>query len=107
MMAEAGEEPAISALAYSGHYLGVGLATIINMLHPPLIIVSGEGIIAGDFRLKPMLASMRQYTFGNLLDGIEVVIEATDDRAWVRGAASIVIGKVFQSPLVAAKASSQ
>ncbi|MCA9883961.1 MAG: ROK family protein [Anaerolineae bacterium] len=100
-----GDDRAIDALAHSGHYLGVGLATLINLLHPPLIIVSGEGLIAGDYRLKPMMDAMQTYAFDGLAEGVQIIIEPTDDQAWVRGAASLVIGKVFESPLVASKAS--
>jgi hypothetical protein len=35
---------------------------------------------------------------------VQVVVEATDDQAWARGAASLVIGKAFESPLVEAQA---
>jgi len=101
---EAGDSSAQEALAQSGEYLGVGLATIINILCPPLVIVSGEGVVAGDYRLGPMFEAMRRYTFNGLLDDVQVVVELTDDQAWARGAASLVIGKVFESPLVEAEA---
>lgn len=88
----------------SGEYLGVGLATIINLLCPPLIIISGEGVVVGEYRLQPMMEAMRRYTFRGLLDRTKVIIEPTDDQAWALGAASIVIGKVFESPLIEAQA---
>jgi N-acetylglucosamine repressor len=101
---ENGHAGAADALMQSGEYLGVGLATIINILCPPLIIISGEGVVAGDYRLKSMFDAMRRYTFNGLLDDVEVVVEPTDDQAWARGAASLVIGKVFESPWVEAPA---
>jgi predicted NBD/HSP70 family sugar kinase len=100
--ATSGSGQASAALAQSGEYLGVGLATIINILCPPLIIISGEGVVAGDYRLQPMFEAMRRYTFNGLLDDVEVIVEPTDDQAWARGAASLVIGKVFESPWVEA-----
>jgi hypothetical protein len=42
---------------------------------------------------------MKRYTFNGLLDNVEVIIEQTDDKAWARGAASLVINKVFEMPL--------
>lgn len=103
--ADAGNINAREALAQSGEYLGVGLATMINILCPPLIIISGEGVVAGEYRLKPMFDAMKRYTFNGLMDGVEVIVEPTDDQAWARGAASLVIGKVFESPLIEAQAS--
>jgi N-acetylglucosamine repressor len=103
-LAESGDLHARAALASSGEYLGAGLATIINILCPPLIIISGEGVLAGAYRLNPMMDALRRYTFNGLLDGVEIVIEPTDDQAWARGAASLVIGRVFESPLTEAQA---
>ncbi|MBL8153644.1 MAG: ROK family transcriptional regulator [Anaerolineae bacterium] len=96
-----GDHDAQEALRRSGEFLGVALAGAINILSPSLVIVSGEGVNAGDFRLKPMLEAMRRYTFHDLLDGVEIVIEPADDRTWARGAATLVLNRVFESPLVA------
>ena len=95
-----GNETAIHLLAQSGTQIGAGVANVINLLNPKLIIISGEGTIAGDFRHKPLVDAIHRYTFNGLLDGVQIVVEPTDDRAWARGAASLVISKVFESPIV-------
>lgn len=97
--ADQGEAIAKEALASSGRYLGIGISTVINLLHPSLIILSGEGVIAGEYRLKPMFEALREHTFNGLLDNVEILIQPTDDQTWARGAASIVVSKVFESPL--------
>ena len=101
--ADAGDQHARQVLADSGTALGTGIANIVNTLGPELIIISGEGIAAGDYRLTPMLTALRLHTFDGLLDQVEIVIEPTDDRAWARGAASVVINKVFESPTIEAR----
>lgn len=101
--AEQGDEQARKALFDSGVALGLGLANTVNILAPELVIISGEGIIAGSLRLEPMIASLKQHTFDSLLDHVKIVIEPTDDRAWARGAASVVINKVFESPMIEAR----
>lgn len=98
--AEAGDVDAQTALQRSGEYLGVALAGAINILNPSLVIISGEGVNAGTYRLRSMLEAMRRYTFSGLLDGVEVLVEAADDRTWARGAAALVLNQVFASPLV-------
>jgi len=105
-LANTGNLHAQRELNRSGQLLGVGLANIINVLNPELIIISGEGTVAGDYRIQPMLESMEKYTFNGLLDDIKVAIEPTDDRAWARGAASLVISKVFESPIEDARVDS-
>jgi predicted NBD/HSP70 family sugar kinase len=98
--ADAGDALARYALARSGSYFGMGLAAVINILCPPLIVISGEGVAAGDHRLSATFAAMRQHVFNGLLENVNVVVKPTDDRAWARGAAGMVIGKLFESPLV-------
>jgi len=102
-LAQADDEDAKQALAISGHYIGMGLANIINILNPGLVIISGEGTMAGDYRIQPMMTSLKKYTFNGLLEDVTIVIEPTDDQAWSRGAASLVISKVFESPIIEAQ----
>lgn len=98
--ADRGDDAARGALARSGHYLGLGLAMVVNLFCPTLIIVSGEGVAAGKYRLDPMFDTLRKHAFNGLLDGVEILVKPADDRAWARGAAGLVVGKLFESPLV-------
>ena len=45
--ANEGSERAQDALQRSGEYFGVGVSTAINILSPNLVIISGEGVVAG------------------------------------------------------------
>ncbi len=105
-LADARDRNAIQVLAESGERIGVGLANVINILNPELVIISGEGTLAGDYRLKPMIAAIQRYVFDGLMDDVQIIIKPTDDKAWARGAASLVISKVFESPIVAASVNS-
>lgn len=98
--ADEGDALARDALARSGHYLGIGLATVVNLLCPSLLIVSGEGVVAGDHRLEPMFASLRRHAFNGLLDSVQILVKPTNDETWARGAAGLVVGKLFESPLL-------
>lgn len=101
--AQQGHQAAKAALNRSGYYLGVGLSTVVNLIHPALIVISGEGVIAGNERLQPMRAALEKHCFNGLLHDVELVIKPTDDQMWARGAASIVVGRVFASPLASAE----
>jgi len=98
--ANQGDEAVRSALARSGYYLGLGLAIVVNLFCPTLIIVSGEGVAAGSYRLDSMFETLRKHTFNGLLDDVEILVKPTDDQAWARGAAGLVVGKLFESPLI-------
>lgn len=98
--AEMGDGEAQEALRCSGEYLGVALAGVINILNPSLVIVSGEGVNGGQYRLQPMIEAMRRYAFNGLLNGVDILVEPADDRTWARGAAALVLNRVFASPLI-------
>ncbi len=101
--ADAGDALARYALARSGSYFGMGLAVVVNILCPPLIVISGEGVAAGDHRLTSTFAALRQHVFNGLMENVKVIVREADDHAWARGAAGMVIGKLFESPLIEAR----
>lgn len=85
--------------ARAGEALGVGIANLVNIFNPQLIILSGEGIRAGELLLKPMRASIYKNVFNGLLDDVEIRVDALDDDAWARGAAGLVLQQLFESPI--------
>lgn len=97
--AEAGDAVAAKALEKAGHMLGVGIATLVNLLNPRLVILSGEGTLAGPLRSDAALAAMKERTFADLDRDVEFVVDSTDDVAWARGAACIVLGELFSAPI--------
>lgn len=98
-LAQNHDRAAQEALAHSGNLIGMGIAMVVNILSPNLIIISGEGVAAGDMRLTPMLDSLHRHTFNGLLDDVQIRIQPIEEQAWARGAAMLAISKVFESPL--------
>jgi predicted NBD/HSP70 family sugar kinase len=97
--AETGEVLAQKLLADSGRWLGIGVATLINILNPRLLIVGGEGVQAGEWRFGPMREVIRAHAFNGLADELEILIEPSGDETWARGAACVVLGELFTSPV--------
>lgn len=97
--ADAGDEDARRALGESGRWLGIGLATIANLLAPEMIIVGGEGVRAGEWRIGPMRESFVEHAFADFDSQATLVIEPAGDQTWARGAACVVLGELFASPL--------
>jgi N-acetylglucosamine repressor len=98
-LAWAGNERIRDIFAQAGRVLGMGIANLINIFNPALIIVSGEGVRAGDLLFEPMREAMAQYVFDGLVEDTEIVIQKWDDEAWAWGAASLVLQEIYRSPL--------
>ncbi|HUC14192.1 MAG TPA: ROK family transcriptional regulator [Acidimicrobiales bacterium] len=97
--AESGDSVAARALEKAGYALGVGIATLVNLLNPRLVILSGEGTLAGPLRSDAALAAMQERTFADLDRDVEFVVDSADDVSWARGAACIVLGELFSAPI--------
>ncbi len=98
--ADEGDLVAQGLLADAGRWLGIGIATLINILNPQLVIVGGEGVQAGKWRLDPMQSAIRKHVFNGLANSLEILIEPLGDETWARGAASLVLGELFKSPML-------
>jgi N-acetylglucosamine repressor len=98
-MAGAGDPVALGIFQHAGDALARGIANLINVLCPQLIIISGEGIRAGSVIFDPMFAALPKYVMPGLSDHVEIRIDEWADHAWARGAAGIVLRDLFESPI--------
>ncbi len=97
--ADGGDALAQQVLADAGRWLGIGIATLVNIINPRCVIIAGEGVQAGKHRLDPMREAIYQHTFNGLADDLEIIIEPSGDETWARGAASLVLQELFKTPL--------
>jgi predicted NBD/HSP70 family sugar kinase len=93
--AQSGDETAQRILRDAGLVLGQSVANLVSVFNPSMIIVSGEGVRAGDFLFEPMRTAIRRHTFWKLDQEVDFRIEPLLDDSWARGAASLVLNKIF------------
>ena len=98
-LARAGDETLEEVFARAGRMLGVGIANLINIFNPALIIITGEGVRAGDLLFEPMRETILRCVFDGLVEDTEVVVQEWGDEAWAWGAASLVLQEIYRSPI--------
>lgn len=98
-MAAGGNIAAGKLFEWAGDLLGQELANLINLLDPKLIIISGEGVRMGDPFFSSMRAAIQKNAVPELFENTEIRINTWGDDVWARGAASLVIGELFNSPI--------
>jgi len=59
-MAKEGNERAIKVWQITGRYLGIGLANLVNILNPDILIIGGGIAGAGKFLLEPAIKEMKR-----------------------------------------------
>jgi N-acetylglucosamine repressor len=98
-LALSGDAAIQNIFAAAGRTLGMAVANLINVLNPALVIIGGEGTRAGDLITLPFQRALREHCFNGLYDDVQVVAEPWGDEAWARGAASLLLGELFQPAL--------
>lgn len=94
--AREGDARLAEVFSTAGAILGSALSDLVNVLNPEVLVVSGEGVHAGDLLFPAMTRALEVGTFDGLYDDVKLVVEPWDDEAWARGAASLVLGELFQ-----------
>jgi predicted NBD/HSP70 family sugar kinase len=98
-LAEAGDESAQRIFARAGEVLGIQIANLINVFDPAMVIIGGEGTRNGEWMFAPMRQAITRHVMPGLRNGTEIRIDPWGDDAWARGAASLVLGELFKSPI--------
>jgi predicted NBD/HSP70 family sugar kinase len=98
-LAEGGDATARELFARAGAILGQAIANLVNVFNPQRIVIGGEGVRIGDWIFDPMRTTLHQHAVPELWEDLELKIEPWGDDAWARGAASLVLRELFESPM--------
>lgn len=97
--ADAGDVLARRMLSNAGRWLGIGIANLVNILNPQLLIINGEAVCGGRWYFEPMEAALRAHAFDGLADSLRILTEPGGNDMWARGAACVVLSALFTSPV--------
>jgi predicted NBD/HSP70 family sugar kinase len=97
--AKAGNQSARSIFHRAGRYLALGLANVVNLFDPALIILSGERMRFDYLYAADTLAEMRAHVLntGRPLPPIE--IHAWGEMLWAHGAAAMALSAITEARL--------
>jgi predicted NBD/HSP70 family sugar kinase len=104
--ADAGNVVALQALAETGRWLAIAIASAVNLLNLDMVIIGGPLEQAGEHLLGPLRAELSQRALPTHLARVEVVPSALKEDAPSIGAASLVLHELMSpNPLPVALAS--
>lgn len=95
--ADAGDASAEAAIRQAGLYLGSGLATIVNVFNPEVIVIGGSIRKLGQRFLGPAHAVVREEAFPQNVGDVRIVEAELGDNAPAIGAAVIAAEKLQQA----------
>jgi len=86
-----GDRFAVSLLSDAGYVVGRGLAILIHIINPEVIILSGRGAAAGKLWLAPIQQALNEHCIPKLADNTVLEISALGYEAEIVGAAALVM----------------
>lgn len=86
-----GDPYAREVMSETARILGVGIANLINLLNPQMVVVVGGVTRANDHLFRPLRAEVRRRAFPSAVDACQIVAGALPETAGVIGAAGIFV----------------
>ena len=96
--AAAGDASAVAAVAEIGHWLGVGVGNLINLLNPEVVVLGGIFQPLFPFLREPMLRAVRARSLDEVSDLVTVVPSALGTSAQLHGAAEVALAALLADP---------
>jgi glucokinase-like ROK family protein len=90
-----GDDIARQLLKEVGRYLGIGIASVINLLGPELIVIGGGVSQAGEFFFEEIQNVIKKRAFTTMVKSPEIVASALGEDASSIGAAALVLSETL------------
>lgn len=91
--ARAGDELARTVVRDAARYLGAGIANLLNLINPDVVVLAGGVTAAGEELLTPLRAEARRRAFRPAFDAARIVPGELGSRAGVVGAVAAVLAE--------------
>ncbi|HWH95129.1 MAG TPA: ROK family protein [Baekduia sp.] len=93
-LAHDGDPVARDVVASMGHYLGVGIGNVVNVLNPEVVVVGGGVIAAGELLLAPARAVVAERALAPSREQVRIVPARFGDASGMIGAALLAMDMV-------------
>ncbi len=95
-----GDQFAIELFSKAGYDIGKGVAVLIHLLNPKLIILSGRGSSAGQIWQAPIQQALNEHCIHRLYQSTSIEISTLGIHAELIGAAVLVMENFDRMPLI-------
>jgi predicted NBD/HSP70 family sugar kinase len=86
-----GDQLAVEALSDAAYNIGRGIAILIHILNPELIVISGRGAASGNMLLAPIQQAVNKYCIPRLANYTVITVSSFSNSAELVGGAALVI----------------
>ncbi|WP_295120060.1 ROK family protein [uncultured Chitinophaga sp.] len=86
-----GDKYAVELLSQAAYHIGRGVAILIHIMNPGLIVLSGRGALAGRLWMAPIQQALNEHCIPRIAENIEITISPLGYEAERLGAAALVM----------------
>ena len=86
-----GDKLAIEAFSEAGYNIGRGVAILVHLLNPELIVLSGRGASAGKIWEAPIQQALNEHCIPRLSENTKIIVSKLGLHAELLGAAALVM----------------
>ena len=86
-----GDQLAVELLSETAYNIGRGIAILIHILNPELVVISGRGALTGNMLLAPIHQAVNKYCIPRLAAYTEIVVSSFSNNAELIGGAELVV----------------
>lgn len=87
--AREGDAFSLELVDYEAEYLALGIANILNIINPEVVVLGGGVALAGDILLNPMREKMVKYALPVTLEELQIVQGVLGNEAGIKGAVGL------------------
>jgi len=95
-LAIAGDPRARAVLAEIGRFLGIGIASYVNIFNPEVVVIGGGCSAAGDLLLEPARRVVAERALRPQREQVRIVQALFGREAGIVGAAALAVSELFQ-----------
>jgi glucokinase len=99
LAARAGDSPVGDAIHRVGNWLGIGIANVITILHPELVVLGGSVAALEELLLEPVRAVVRDRVRMFPVEKVRIERSSLEDKAALMGGIALAAGEISQSKI--------
>ena len=89
--AQLGDKVAINAFRRAGTYLGIGIANLLHLFNPRMVVLGGSVTKAGPLLFDPMHEAIKAHALPFYWEGLAITPAALGDDVGLLGAAALAV----------------
>lgn len=96
--AEAGDKEVLEAISETGAALGLGVANLINIFNPEMVVIGGSLSMVGKYMLPAVEQVIKERALEELRKKMKILVSAFGSDASVIGAVALVVQEILSKP---------